>query len=56
MKMFIPALGFEFTLTKDWTFDSSVSFYVAIPKQKAKGRFWAKLDDVNNIEFEVKND
>jgi hypothetical protein len=29
----------------------SVTFYAQFPKQKKKYRFWAKLDDVNKIEF-----
>ena len=29
----------------------SVSFFADIPGQKKRVRFWAKLDEVNNIEF-----
>lgn len=31
---------------------SSVSFYATIPKYKNSVRFWVKLDDVNNIQYD----
>lgn len=33
---------------------SSLSFFALIPGHKKKGRFWAKLSDVNRIQFELK--
>lgn len=33
---------------------SSLSFFALMPGFKKKGRFWAKLADVNRIQFELK--